>query len=447
MKAGQLEHELADFALGTQWGDLGAAERELAEVLLLDAIACAATGAVAVGRDAMEAAARTLGGAGEYVVIGGRPAGLSAAVMLNAWQVTATTMCDVYRERMCHVTPVVVPALLAALQRRPATREETLTTLLVAVEVTMRLCRAMEPGLFQGARWHAPGVIGPYGSATAFGRLSGLDIQRLREAWGAAGLQSAGTFAAIGSPGVKTTQARGAWAGVAAGVLAEQGHGGRDDHITHPHGGLFDAFGGADPDSVCDGIGRTWVAHTLSLRRWPASSSLQSVIEAALELRRQTDGRPLPERLVVRLPPRSYALGAEPGWRHQLEALQSARWVAGVVWTDGQCWLEQFGSQRLADEELGRLVLERVQVVEDGTIPDGGARLEATSPAGPVVVEVPVPRGWPARRLEADQVQDKLVAAIGQNRAEPLAGLVLGHSPWSVDTLMTLLAGARWQTR
>ena len=445
MRRGELERELAEFALETSWSDLGPGQRRFAEVLLLDAIACGATGATAAAQPAMDGVARALGGEGEYTVIGGQPAGLGAAVMLNAWQVTATTMCDVYRERMCHVTPVVVPPLLAGLQRRPATREEALTTLLVAVEVTMRLCRAMEPALFQGARWHAPGVIGPYGATTAFGRLSGLDAERLREAWGAAGLQSAGTFAAIGSPGVKTTQARGAWAGVAATLLAEQGQGGRTDHLTHPHGGLFDAYGGAEPESVTDRLGDSWIADELSMRRWPASSSLQSVVEAAMQLRERESA--FPDRLEVALPPRSFQLGALPGWADQLEALQSARWIAGVVWVDGDCWLDQLTAARLVDQELGARIRDRVHVVEDGSLPDGGARLVAVVEGRTIQSDVPVPLGWPARRLGEAEIGTKLASATGAELAGSIADLVLGRAPWSVDELLRLLGNARWESQ
>ncbi|TPW75224.1 MmgE/PrpD family protein, partial [Schumannella sp. 10F1B-5-1] len=106
-----------------------------------------------------------------------------------------------------------------------------------------------------------------------------------------------GTFAAIGSPGVKFTQARAALAGVLAVDMTRAGLGGQLDPLEHPDGGLLIAYGGADADAVLRGIGDDWRLHGIALRRWPAASSLQSVIEAVLALRRSGS----PERIVVEL--------------------------------------------------------------------------------------------------------------------------------------------------
>jgi hypothetical protein len=44
------------------------------------------------------------------------------------------------------------------------------------------------------------------------------------------------------------------------------------------------------------------------------------------------------------------------------------------------------------------------------------------------------------------QVEDKLAEAVGPERTAGLADLVLGRVPWSVETLLASLAGARWET-
>jgi 2-methylcitrate dehydratase PrpD len=110
-----LEGELAAFATKTRWDDLPAEARERGRQLLLDAIACAFTGRTAPTRDEFAGAARGLGdGAGHPVVGDATGAGRAASALINAWQTTATTMCDVYRPAMCHVTPPLLGAALAA---------------------------------------------------------------------------------------------------------------------------------------------------------------------------------------------------------------------------------------------------------------------------------------------------------------------------------------------
>lgn len=185
------------------------------------------------------------------------PAGLAAATMLNAWQTTAMTMCDVFRPRMCHVSPPLLGACLTAAYGRSRVSDLG-HAFLVGAEVTVRLCESMDESLFRGARWHAPGVIGPFGSTTAAALLRGLDSESLERAWGLALLQAAGTFAAIGSAGVKFTQARAALAGVTAVEQTQAGLGGQLGALDHPDGGLWVAFGGADRRLAVGDLGHRW---------------------------------------------------------------------------------------------------------------------------------------------------------------------------------------------
>ncbi len=76
--------------------------------------------------------------------------------------------------------------------------------------------------MFRARGWHGPGVFGPFGSAAAVGRLRGFDAETMARAFGLAGSQSAGTFAAWGTPTVKFHQCRGALSGLMAALLAEQ---------------------------------------------------------------------------------------------------------------------------------------------------------------------------------------------------------------------------------
>jgi 2-methylcitrate dehydratase PrpD len=268
----------------------------------------------------------------------------------------------------------------------------------------------MDRSLYQGARWHAPGVVGPIGAATAAGLLAGFDAETLERAWGLAALQSGGTFAAIGSPGVKFTQARAALAGLLAADMTGAGLGGQLGGFTHPDGGLYVAYGGGDPRAAVRDLGARWSILDIGMRRWPAASSLQAVIEAVLELR--GDGTP-PPAIDLALPTQSYRLCADKGWPDQLTALQSARWVAAVVWQDGRCWLDQFSAGRLLDADTAELA-GRVTVTEDPGLPQGSARVAAAGRTTEVLEAL----GSPARPLDTEDILGKLRLAAGAARAD-----------------------------
>jgi 2-methylcitrate dehydratase PrpD len=433
----RIEAELAAFATGLRWGDVPSPASERVTSLVLDSIACALAGRLAPSRDDFARAAASVGGPGGHVVVGGSPLGLTAAVLVNAWQTTALTMCDIYRPTMCHVTPLVFPAALAAAERFEPSRDGFMAAFAAATEVTVRLCSAMRHAAYSGERWHAPGVIGPYGSATAAGLIEGLDDDALRRAWGLAGLQSAGAFSAIGSPAVKFTQARAAAAGVAALEFARAGHGANPNPLTHPDGGLFDAYDGEDPDRAVGHLGERWELLEISLRRWPAASSLQSLVEAVLQLRTDTP----PEHLLIELPPQSFKLCAAMGWDTQLSALQSARWMAAVTWIDGQCWTGQFTAERLRDEGTGRLAREAVSIREDAALPQGAVRVTARVGGSESTLEIAAAPGSPGRPLGIPDALQKLESAAGSARAASIAAIVTGDTTWSVPALVGLLAG------
>lgn len=402
---------LAEFAIRTTWSDIPAAAQDSARNLLIDAIACAIAGRQAPARSDFARVARGLGDGDHLVVSDDQKAGRAAATLINSWQTTATTMCDVFRPRMCHVSPPLLGAALAEIDHIETT-EELLRAFAVGAEVTVRLCEAMDERLYRGSRWHAPGVIGPFGAATASAVVRDLDADTLERAWGLALLQSSGTFAAIGSAGVKFTQARAAFAGVLAVDMAMAGLGGQLDPLTHPDGGLLVAYGGADPDAVARGLGDDWRLHGIALRRWPAASSLQSVVEAIISLREET---PKPERIVVALPPQSFTLCADKGWSDQLTALQSARWVAATALRTGDCTLDDFSPSAL-DDDVTSALASRVIVVEDSALGDGAARVSAEGDHTRGA-EVDVALGTPQRPLTNADVTQKLARTAGDQRA------------------------------
>lgn len=437
--AAELEDRLVRFATGLRWDAVPAATQERVRDLWLDAIANAVAGRDADTTRQAEAVLRRLTGDGDSTVLGGAPAAELAAVHLNGHQITVLTMCDVYRPALCHITPVVVPVVVAVAEQLPGvTGEQVLTAFTVGLEVTARLGLAIDYPTFRARGWHSPGVIGPFGAAAAAGHLLGFDEDTLRGAFGLAGSQASGTFAALGTSAVKFHQARGATSGLLAARFAAGGLGGTPTPLSHTDGGLLTTWtDGGDPAAGVDGLGERFELEQIAMRRWPASSSLQTLIEAALAARERVDPADVDE-LVVHLPAASYAMCAAMGWGDALEAMQSARYVAATVLREGRCWLEQYGDGARSDHPTTRFATERVRVECDPDLPPAGVVLDVRRHGrSHLEVRRDIPRGDPRNPLTRADIEDKLASALDTHPTGlvdgDVAGLVDGDVAGSVD--------------
>src|SRR6476646_6357885 len=104
---------LAEFAASLSYDALPERVRDHCKALLLDSLACALSGHQGEETHQMEALAEALAQSGEASVIGGGRLSLAGATLFNGYLITATTMCDVHRATMTHVTPEVIPPALA----------------------------------------------------------------------------------------------------------------------------------------------------------------------------------------------------------------------------------------------------------------------------------------------------------------------------------------------
>jgi 2-methylcitrate dehydratase PrpD len=407
---GGISASLADWAASVDPQSVPLAVRRRSVHLLIDAIASALAGRHGDETGQVEAVAHALAPGDAATVIGGGRLSPLGATLLNGYQVTAVTVCDVYRPALCHVTPEIVPPALAAAEVQKASGRDLLAAVTAGLETTARIGRAIRYAQFRERGWHAPGVIGPFGGAVAAGRLLGLSPRQMRWAFGLAGSQAAGTFAQWGTPTIKFHQARGAAAGLLAATLAREDFPASERVLEHEDGGIFNAYSdGGDPDSLVRGLGEEWELDRISLRLWPTASSIQSAISAVFDLINAHDLVPDQVRqLTITLSETTYKMHGEMEWDTRFKALLSTRYTAAVVLHDRECWLDQFEASRIADPVIGAFARERIRVVADGSMPTTAARADAELTDGRVLsIRRDVPKGDADDPLSEEEIADK----------------------------------------
>src|ERR1041384_3362066 len=265
--SGDVTEVLAGFAASLQYDNLPGHVREYAKDLLLDTLACAVAGHQGEETEQLAALASGLAQSHESTVIGGDRLSLAGATLLNGYLVTAVTMCDIHRSTLTHVTPEVIPPALAIAERDGASGRDLLVAIAAGCEVTTRVGIGADYPAMRGRGWHGPGVLGPFGAAAAVGSLRGFDAETMARAFGLAGSQSAGTFAAWGTPTVKWHQCRGALSGLMAALLAEQKFVATHEFLTAKDGGLFNTYAnGGRPELALGDLGRRREVEQIALR-------------------------------------------------------------------------------------------------------------------------------------------------------------------------------------
>jgi 2-methylcitrate dehydratase PrpD len=409
--ADDVTRTLAGFAAGLVLDRIPARVRDHCKNLLLDTFACALAGYE--GEETRQVAALTaaLGQSRESSVIGGDHLSLAGATVLNGYLITAVTMCDIHRSTLTHITPEVVPPALAIAERDGLTGRDLLVALAAGSEITTRIGVSLDFPEFRKRGWHGPGVIGPFGAAAAAGRLLGFDEDTMARAFGLAGSQAAGTFAAWGTPTVKFHQCRGALSGLMAALLAQQGFLATREFLTTPDGGLYSTYtNGGRPEAATADLGKRWELEQIALRPWPSASTIQGMITAMCDLIEQH--HPAPDQVrKVRVSMCKTAVdlhGIFPRYKGKFEALLSTHYAVAAILHDRALTLSQFEPARYEDPKLKRFAAEHVEMRADPSLTGVQAVVEAQLADGSTLeVRCEHPRGSYENPLSHDQVADK----------------------------------------
>ena len=402
---------LATFASTLQYDGIPARAREYTKDLLLDALACAVAGHQGEETGQVEALALALGRSNENSIIGGDRLSAAGATILNAYLVTAVTMCDVHRSTLTHITPEVVPPALAIAERDGLSGRDLLVALAAGCEVTTRIGLGLDFPEFRRRGWHGPGVIGPFGAAAAVGRLLGFDPETMARAFGLAGSQAAGTFAAWGTPTVKFHQCRGALSGLMAALLAEQDFRATQEFLTAKDGGLYSTYtNGGKPELATEALGRRWELDQIALRLWPSASTISGMVTAMFDLVEQYELVPSSVRKVrVAMSETANKMhGIFPRYHGKFDALLSTHYVAAAILHDRELTLAQFEPARYNDPQLKTFAAENVEVAADPALKEVQAVIEAELADGRTVkVRCDTPLGGPDNRLTRRQIEAK----------------------------------------
>ncbi len=343
------------------------AAHNAAKKFMFDSIGVALAGG-AVAQSAMVLNAAESWGSGADARVWGSAQRLPApsAAMVNAFHIHNQEFDCVHERAVVHPMAVILATLFAVAERQKnISGTSFLAALALAVDVaaTIGMC-ATKP-----LRFFRPAMCGCLGATAGAALLAGLDKQQMRDAFGIAYSQLAGTMQAHveGTPALALQVAFAARSAVCAVDLAAAGFRGPHKILDGQHGyfSLFEQ--GAAPDAAFAELGTVWQVERVSHKPFPTgraahggiaglrtlmaehgfvADDVESVVLSAPPLIRQLVDRPMKRDMNI-----SYARLCLP-------------FLAAVTMIDGTVTLDAYRAKTLASTRVFALA-ERVKLVAD----------------------------------------------------------------------------------
>lgn len=280
-----LSRRIARHAVTTRSTDLPPGAVTATKHLLLDAFAVGIAGGATPESRAIETVATGWGsGDDARVWHSGQRLPAATAALVNAHHVHCLEFDAIHEPAVVHPMTVVLPVLLAAIEReaRPIDGARLLAAIAVGVDVAAGLGVVTTTAL----RFFRPGTAGVFGAVTAVASALGLDEDVTVAALGLAYGQVCGTM----QPHTEGNAMLGLQVGfnarnaLAAVDLARGGQ-------TGPTGifeGRFGYFGlieeAGEPDELAAALGARWEVARTSLKPYPCGRAAHSGIDGTLQL-------------------------------------------------------------------------------------------------------------------------------------------------------------------
>ena len=287
--AATAEERLAAFAATLELPDVPAPVLRRAEELMIDWFGSALAGKGARPVETLTAFAEAMGpadGASEILIRRRRTSPYMAA-FANAAASHFAEQDDVHNGSVFHPASVVFPPALAVAQAEGASGADLLAAVVAGYEVGIRVGEFL--GRSHYRTFHTTGTAGTLAAAAAVGRLLRLTPERMLNALGSAGTQSAGLweFLRDGADSKQLHTAHAAGAGLAAAYLARDGFTGARRILEGRQGMAAGMSTDADPSRLVDGLGTRWALaetsfkyHASCRHTHPAADALQQVMRA-----------------------------------------------------------------------------------------------------------------------------------------------------------------------
>lgn len=371
-----LTAQLAGIIRNTTFESLSAADVAIAKRLIADGVAVAVAGSSEDAPKLFAEHVREQGGRELCPVWGfGFRTAPVAAAYANAVSMHVLDF-EPMSSPSTHAVSPTVPVAFALAMRDGLNGRELLTACAKGFEIQGRLLASVDHRR-ESSKFHAPGVVGPFGSAVVAAHLLGLDEAQLNYALAIAASRSGALRANIGH-GVKCTHCgNAAAAGLEAALLAQRGLTANTDILAHQDGFIAAFFPkGMDRDMLL-GYGKPFRFSDpgMAIKFYPSKYPTHFAISAALEVRKAIADPALINTVILVTPAMPDVDRPEPV--SGLEGKFSFQYAAACALLDGKVGIASFHEKRRFRGDM-KSMLRRMKVTVDSSLPTAFNRMQVS---------------------------------------------------------------------
>lgn len=294
---------VANFVCTTSLSDVPADVMELGKKSMLDGLGLAISGSVAKSGELVREHLRSLGiASGSATVFGSnittapRFAAFANGVGIHADDYDDTQLAvatDRVYGLLTHPTAPALPSAIAKGEALNASGADVFLAYQLGVEVECKISEAINPRHYQTG-FHSTATCGTFASASAAGKLMGLNKEAMLRALSIAGSQSAGLRENFGTMTKPFHAGRSSESGVVAAEFAQIGWTAAPTILEAPRGFFSAAGGGYDPKAIDGMLGKPWTFAIpgVSIKPHPSGSLTHPGMTEMLRLIKAHDIQP-----------------------------------------------------------------------------------------------------------------------------------------------------------
>ncbi|MEY4724901.1 MAG: hypothetical protein RL043_1050 [Pseudomonadota bacterium] len=454
---------VAGFVCETSLKDVPADVMELGKKSMLDGIGLAISGSVAKSGELVRQHLKSLGiPTGSATVFGSniktapRFAAFANGVGIHADDYDDTQLA-VAKDRvyglLTHPTAPALPSAIAKGEALNASGAEVFLAYQLGVEVECKISEAINPRHYQTG-FHSTATCGTFASASAAGKLMGLNKETMLRALSIAGSQSAGLRENFGTMTKPFHAGRSSESGIVAAEFAQIGWTAAPTILEAPRGFFSAAGGGYDPKAIDGVLGKPWTFASpgVSIKPHPSGSLTHPGMTEMLRLIRE-HGIKADQVVSVKVGTNHNMPNALIHHRptNELQAKFSMEFCMAILLLEGRAGLSEFTDEVVMRPDVQAMIKK----VDFGVDPEAEAAgfhkmttiITITLTDGKVIRgSADFGRGSPAMPMTYDEVADKFrenceFAKFSSQKANQVVEMIRGiEKVGSIRELTMLLA-------